>query len=115
MRTLVLGFPAQAVAAQISQAPLLYQLAPVEAPRSSTTSSHHCQPNVEELWVTVAAEVGNVRVRKPAGATAAWRVILYIYGGGWFLRNACIHDRPDSIERGRLARTSAAISVVSPC
>jgi hypothetical protein len=32
-------------------------------PRSWTTSSQpNCQPDVEELWVAVAAEVGNIRV-----------------------------------------------------
>lgn len=85
-----------AVAAQISQAPILYQLAPVEAPKILDESSQpHCQPDVEELWVTVAAEVGNMRVGivRPQALFTAWPPILYTHSRGWILGNACTHDR----------------------
>lgn len=52
-------------------------------------------PDVDEEWITVAAEVGDVRVRivKPIGATDPLPVVLYIHGGGWVLGNAGTHDR----------------------
>jgi len=52
-------------------------------------------PDVDDEWVTVPAEVGDVPVRivRPRGATGALPVILYIHGGGWVLGNAGTHDR----------------------
>lgn len=48
-----------------------------------------------EKWITVPAEVGDVRVRivKPAGATGTLPAVLYMHGGGWVLGNAASHDR----------------------
>jgi acetyl esterase/lipase len=50
---------------------------------------------VTEEWVTVPADVGEVRVRivKPAGAEAVLPVVVYMHGGGWVLGNAATHDR----------------------
>jgi acetyl esterase len=50
---------------------------------------------VDERWLTVPAEVGDVRVRivRPAGAEGTLPVILYMHGGGWVLGNAGTHDR----------------------
>jgi acetyl esterase len=50
---------------------------------------------VEDEWVTVAAAVGDVRVRivKPVDAEAVLPVVLYMHGGGWILGNAGTHDR----------------------
>jgi acetyl esterase len=50
---------------------------------------------VDEQWVTVAADVGDVRVRlsRPAGVRETLPVILYMHGGGWILGNAGTHDR----------------------
>jgi acetyl esterase len=50
---------------------------------------------VAEEWVTVPAEVGDVRVRivKPVGAGSMLPVVLYMHGGGWILGNAGTHDR----------------------
>src|SRR5690606_3092989 len=52
-------------------------------------------PDVEEEWITGAAEVGDVRVRivKPIGSAAELPVVLYVHGGGWVLGNAGTHDR----------------------
>ncbi|MFG3119617.1 alpha/beta hydrolase [Streptomyces sp. NPDC048197] len=49
----------------------------------------------EDRWITVPAQVGDVRVRlvKPVGTSGPLPVILYIHGGGWILGNAGTHDR----------------------
>jgi acetyl esterase len=50
---------------------------------------------VDERWVTVPADVGDVKVRivRPAGVEGRLPVILYMHGGGWVLGNAGTHDR----------------------
>lgn len=53
------------------------------------------KPDVMDEWITVPAEVGDVRVRivKPTGAEGDLPVVLYIHGGGWVLGNSGTHDR----------------------
>src|SRR6478735_1406180 len=53
------------------------------------------KPAVDEEWLTVPAQVGDVRVRivRPIGATGPLPVVLFIHGGGWVLGNAGTHDR----------------------
>jgi acetyl esterase len=50
---------------------------------------------VDEEWVTVAAAVGEVRVRivRPKGLDGLLPVVVYMHGGGWILGNAATHDR----------------------
>src|SRR4029077_17036858 len=50
---------------------------------------------VADEWVTIPAEVGDVRVRvvKPVNPPAVLPVVLYVHGGGWILGNAGTHDR----------------------
>jgi acetyl esterase/lipase len=50
---------------------------------------------VEEKWITVPAEVGDVQVRivKPVGTQGMLPVVLYVHGGGWVTGNAGTHDR----------------------
>jgi acetyl esterase/lipase len=50
---------------------------------------------VKDRWITVPADVGDVRVRivRPQDAVEALPVILYMHGGGWVLGNAATHDR----------------------
>jgi acetyl esterase/lipase len=50
---------------------------------------------VDDEWITVPAEAGDVRVRivKPTGAEAVLPVVIYMHGGGWILGNAGTHDR----------------------
>ncbi len=51
--------------------------------------------DVDDEWITVPAEVGDVRVRivRPRDAAEQLPVVLYIHGGGWVLGNAGTHDR----------------------
>jgi acetyl esterase/lipase len=53
------------------------------------------KPDVDEEWLTVAASVGDVRIRivKPVDAADLLPVVLYVHGGGWVLGNAHTHDR----------------------
>ncbi|TFV81799.1 alpha/beta hydrolase [Microbacterium sp. dk485] len=53
------------------------------------------KPDVDEEWITVPADVGDVRVRvvTPPGAHEPLPVLLYVHGGGWVLGNAGTHDR----------------------
>jgi acetyl esterase len=50
---------------------------------------------VEDRWITVPAEVGDVGVRivRPPDTAGTLPVILYMHGGGWVLGNADTHDR----------------------
>jgi acetyl esterase len=50
---------------------------------------------VADKWISVPAEVGDVRVRvvKPVDAVGTLPTILYMHGGGWVLGNAGTHDR----------------------
>ena len=53
------------------------------------------KPDVIDEWITVSADVGDVRVRivKPTSAEGDLPVVLYIHGGGWVLGNSGTHDR----------------------
>jgi acetyl esterase/lipase len=50
---------------------------------------------VDERWVTVPCDFGDVRVRivRPPGAEGTLPAVLYMHGGGWVLGNAGTHDR----------------------
>ncbi|MEU7834702.1 MULTISPECIES: alpha/beta hydrolase [unclassified Nonomuraea] len=88
---------AQEIADATSKPPFLYELGPEGARKvlDDIQAAPIDKLDVEEKWITVPAEVGDVRVRiiKPPGATGALPVILYVHGGGWILGNAGTHDR----------------------
>jgi acetyl esterase len=66
---------------------------------------------VDDRWITVPAEVGDVRVRivRPLDATGVLPAILYMHGGGWVLGNAGTHDR---LVRELAVGTNAAVVFV---
>jgi len=88
---------AQQLADATSKPPFLYQLGPDGARKvlDDIQAASIAKPDVDDKWITVPAEVGQVRVRivKPVGAAGALPVILYVHGGGWILGNAGTHDR----------------------
>src|SRR5262245_36756169 len=88
---------AQAFADATAQPPFLYELGPEGARMvlDDVQAAPIAKLDVDETWITVPAEVGDVRVRivKPVGTTAALPVVLYVHGGGWVLGNAGTHDR----------------------
>ena len=93
----VLEPAAQQVAEAFSKPPFLYEMAPADARKvlENAQSGPVSKFPVDEEWITVPAQVGDVRVRiiRPQGATGTLAVIVYMHGGGWILGNAGTHDR----------------------
>jgi acetyl esterase len=88
---------AQEFAEATSQPPFVYELGPEGARKvlDDVQAQPVEMPDVQDKWITVPAEVGDVQVRivKPVGAADALPTILYLHGGGWVLGNAATHDR----------------------
>ena len=80
-----------------SRPPFLYDLTPAEARKvlDDVQAAPIEKLPVEDRWVTVRADVGNVAVRivRPPDAESTLPVILYMHGGGWVLGNTDTHDR----------------------
>ena len=77
---------AQELAEATSQPPLIYDSA-WKAPRKvlgDVQAAPIDQPDVDDVWITVRAEVGDVKIRivKPIGASGDLPTILYVHGGG---------------------------------
>ncbi len=93
--------------------PFLYELTPAEARKvlDDVQAAPIDKPDVEERWITVAADVGDVRVRivRPPDAGGPLPAILYMHGGGWVLGNANTHDR---LVRELAVGTGAAVVFV---
>ncbi|MFJ4467091.1 alpha/beta hydrolase [Streptomyces sp. NPDC089424] len=93
----VLEPAAQEIADATANPPFLYELGPEGARKvlDDLQAAPVAKPDVEEKWITVPAEVGDVRVRivKPVGSAGTLPVVLYVHGGGWVLGNAGTHDR----------------------
>src|ERR671930_2385461 len=93
----VLEPASQAFVEATAQPPFLYELTPGEA--RAVLDDVQAAPidklPVDERWITVPADVGDVQVRivRPAGVEGTLPVILYMHGGGWVLGNAGTHDR----------------------
>jgi acetyl esterase len=93
----VLEPASQAFVEATAKPPFLYELTPTEA--RAVLDDVQAAPidklPVDERWITVPADVGDVRVRivRPVGAEGTLPVILYMHGGGWVLGNAGTHDR----------------------
>jgi acetyl esterase/lipase len=92
----VLEPASQAFVEATATPPFLYELTPDEARKvlDDVQAAPIDKLPVDELWVTVPADVGDVRVRivrPPSEGTLP--VILYMHGGGWVLGNAGTHDR----------------------
>jgi acetyl esterase len=93
----VLEPEAQAFAEATATPPFLYELGPEGARKvlDDVQAAPVKKLAVDETWVRVPAEVGDVRVRivRPARAIGELPVVLYMHGGGWVLGNAGTHDR----------------------
>jgi acetyl esterase len=93
----VLEPAAQEIADATSKPPFLYELGADGARRvlDDIQAAPVEKLEVDEKWITVPAEVGDVEVRiiKPVGASGALPAVLYVHGGGWVLGNAGTHDR----------------------
>jgi acetyl esterase len=95
--TITLEPAAQQVADLTAKPPFLYELGPDGARKvlDDIQAAPIDKPEIGDEWVTVPADVGDVRVRivKPVNAPNLLPVILYVHGGGWILGNAETHDR----------------------
>jgi acetyl esterase len=93
----VLEPESQAFVEATAKPPFLYELTPAEARKvlDDVQAAPIDKLPVKERWITVPAEVGDVRVRivRPPDAEGTLPVILYMHGGGWVLGNADTHDR----------------------
>jgi acetyl esterase/lipase len=93
----VLEPASQAFVEATANPPFLYELTPAEARKvlDDVQAAPIDKLPVEERWITVPADIGDVQVRivRPAGAEGVLPVILYMHGGGWVLGNAGTHDR----------------------
>jgi acetyl esterase/lipase len=93
----VLEQASQAFVDATAAPPFLYELTPAEARKvlDDVQAAPIDKLDVEDRWLTVTSEVGDVRVRivRPPDAADPLPVILYMHGGGWVLGNADTHDR----------------------
>jgi acetyl esterase len=93
----VLEPASQAFVEATANPPFLYELTPAEA--RAVLDDVQAAPieklPVDDRWITVPADVGDVRVRivRPPDADGALPAVLYMHGGGWVLGNAATHDR----------------------
>ncbi len=97
MTGLILEPAAQDFADATARPPFLYELGPdrARAVLDEVQAAPVEKPDVDEKWIAVPAEAGEVAVRivRPPGATEPLPAILYVHGGGWILGNAGTHDR----------------------
>jgi acetyl esterase len=112
-RPVVLEAASQEFVDATSTPPFIYELTPAEARK--VLDDVQAEPidklPVEDRWITVPADVGDVRVRivTPPDVTDALPAILYMHGGGWVLGNAHTHDR---LVRELAVGTGAAVIFV---
>jgi acetyl esterase/lipase len=96
-----------------STPPFIYELTPDGARKvlDDVQAAPIGKLPVDERWLTVPAEVGDVRVRivRPPDTQGALPAILYMHGGGWVFGNAGTHDR---LVRELAVGTGAAIVFV---
>lgn len=97
MNRVILEPAAQKLADASANPPFLYQLGPEGARKvlDDIQAAPIRKPDVDEKWLTVPADVGDVKVRlvKPVDAASTLPTVLYMHGGGWILGNAGTHDR----------------------
>src|SRR5262245_57903808 len=93
----VLEPASQAFVEATAEPPFLYELTPADARAvlDDVQAAPIAKLPVEEQWITVPVDVGDVRVRivRPPGSVGALPVVVYMHGGGWVLGNAATHDR----------------------
>jgi acetyl esterase len=96
MATFNLEPEAKALTDALSKAPPLtgVPLADARAAVEAAQSAPIPMPDIDESWVTVPSNFGEVRVRlvRPRGVTRPLPVVIYLHGGGWILGSSVTHD-----------------------
>lgn len=109
----VLEPASQAFVEATANPPFIQDLTPAEARKvlDDVQAAPIDKLDVADSWITVPAQVEDVRVRivRPPNASGLLPVILYMHGGGWVLGNADTHDR---LVRELAVGTGAAVVFV---
>jgi acetyl esterase len=112
-RSVVLGRASQQFVDATANPPYFWEGSPVDARKvlDDVQAAPIDKLPVDDRWITVPAEVGDVRVRivRPPDTTGVLPAILYMHGGGWVLGNAGTHDR---LVRELAVGTNAAVVFV---
>src|SRR5262245_15365197 len=112
-RSVVLERASQEFVDATANPPYFWEGTPVDARKAhdDVQAAPSAQLPVDDRWIPVPAEVGEVRVRivRPPDASGTLPAILYMHGGGWVLGNADTHDR---LVRELAVGTEAAVVFV---
>jgi acetyl esterase len=97
MSSYVLEVLAQEFVDWLANFPPFYEMSPADARGvvDNVQAAPVAKLDIDESWITVPVEVGEVRVRivRPKDVPGPLPVVLYLHGGGWVLGNAGSHDR----------------------
>jgi acetyl esterase len=96
MTTFNLEQSAKELTEALSKAPPLSGV-PVADARKAVEAAQSApipMPDIDESWVTVPSNFGEVRVRlvKPRAVAGPLPVVVYLHGGGWILGSSVTHD-----------------------
>jgi acetyl esterase len=88
--------PALELTQALSKAPALTQVPLADARKAveAAQSAPIPMPDVDEKWITVPSEFGDVKVRlvRPKGVSGPLPVVVYLHGGGWIIGSSITHD-----------------------
>jgi acetyl esterase len=113
MSTYNLDPPAAQLVEYFSQGPPLNEL-PIADVRNAIDAAQAGAdetPDVEQSWITVPAEVGDVSVLiiRPRGLDGDLPTVLYMHGGGWIFGSVQSHGR---LARDLAMATQAAVAFI---
>src|SRR3954454_19553419 len=107
----VLERASQAFVEATANPPFLYEMTPDDARKvlDDVQAAPIEKLPIDERWITVPADVGDVRVRivRPAGADGTLPVILYMHGGGRLGPRQRRYPRPSGPRAGGRRRRGA--------
>jgi acetyl esterase len=88
--------PALELTQALAKAPALTKIPLADARKAveAAQSAPIPMPAVDETWITVPSEFGDVRVRvvRPQGVKGPLPVLVYLHGGGWIIGSSVTHD-----------------------
>jgi acetyl esterase len=88
--------PALELTEALSKAPPLTEVPLADARKAveAAQSAPIPMPDVDEKWITVPSDFGDVKVRlvRPKGLSGPLPVVVYLHGGGWIIGSSITHD-----------------------